>query len=164
MEIVPIMKDSVVCLSKKICQQLGGISPLAIVYRVTNSIKLIDPSTAQCKLMMLCYFINIIFKLINVFLVAEVNSASYWRDSFQSVFKSKQLTEYTVMDIEPIMEKDRVQFPGQGQISYKVSLFVHTLFKWNINNTFLNLNFKIKTFYKLPILKLHYYYYFLSNL
>jgi len=52
--------------------------------------------------------------------VAEVNSTSYWRDAFQSVFKSKQLTEYTVMDIEPIMEKDRVQFPGQGQISYKV--------------------------------------------
>lgn len=54
-------------------------------------------------------------------LVAEVSGASYWRDSFQSVFKSKQLTEYTVMDIEPIMEKDRVQFPGQGQISYKVN-------------------------------------------
>lgn len=54
--------------------------------------------------------------------MAEVNSNSYWRDTFQSVFKSKQLTEYTVMDIEPIMEKDRVQFPGQGQISYKVSV------------------------------------------
>jgi len=53
--------------------------------------------------------------------VAEVSSSAYWRDSFQSVFKSKQLTEYTVMDIEPIMEKDRVQFPGQGQLSYKVS-------------------------------------------
>jgi len=98
MEIVPVMKDSVVCLSKKMSQQLGGISPLCIVYRVTNSIKLIDPSTAQ---------------------LAEVNSGAYWRDSFQSVFKSKQLTEYTVMDIEPIMEKDRVQFPGQGQISFK---------------------------------------------
>lgn len=48
MEIVPIMKDSVVCLSKKASQQLGGINPLCIVYRVTNSIKLIDPSTAQC--------------------------------------------------------------------------------------------------------------------
>jgi len=53
--------------------------------------------------------------------VAEVSSSAYWRDSFQCVFKSKQLTEYTVMDIEPIMEKDRVQFPGQGQLSYKVS-------------------------------------------
>lgn len=52
--------------------------------------------------------------------MAEVNGSSYWRDSFQSVFTSKQLTKYTVMDIEPIMEKDRVQFPGQGQISYKV--------------------------------------------
>lgn len=59
--------------------------------------------------------------------MAEVSGASYWRDSFQSVFKSKQLTEYTVMDIEPIMEKDRVQFPGQGQISYKVNLTIHYL-------------------------------------
>lgn len=60
--------------------------------------------------------------------MAEVNSNSYWRDTFQSVFKSKQLTEYTVMDIEPIMEKDRVQFPGQGQISYKVIsvLIIHS--------------------------------------
>lgn len=49
MEIVPIMKDSVVCLSKKMSQQLGGINPLAVVYRVTNTIKLIDPSTAQGK-------------------------------------------------------------------------------------------------------------------
>lgn len=56
--------------------------------------------------------------------MAEVNSASYWRDVFQSVFKSKQLTEYTVMDIEPIMEKDRVQFPGQGQISFKVGFIL----------------------------------------
>jgi len=56
--------------------------------------------------------------------VAEVSSSAYWRDSFQSIFKSKQLTEYTVMDIEPIMEKDRVQFPGQGQLSYKVSVLV----------------------------------------
>lgn len=59
-----------------------------------------------------------------MFLVAEVNSGSYWRDSFQSIFKSKQLTEYTVMDIDPIMEKDRVQFPGQGQISYKVCYLI----------------------------------------
>lgn len=60
--------------------------------------------------------------MVYVILVAEVSSSAYWRDSFQSVFKSKQLTEYTVMDIEPIMEKDRVLFPGQGQISYKVTI------------------------------------------
>lgn len=71
---------------------------------------------------LLIFNIPISIKLNNIFyiLVAEVNGASYWRDSFQSIFKSKQLTEYTVMDIEPIMEKDRVQFPGQGQISFKV--------------------------------------------
>lgn len=48
-EIVPISKDSIVCLSKKTSQQLAGISPLALVYRVTNSIHLIDPLTNQSK-------------------------------------------------------------------------------------------------------------------
>lgn len=57
-EIVPVMKDSVVCLSKKVSQQLGGISPLCIVYRVTNSIKLIDPSTAQRK----CLYFSILWR------------------------------------------------------------------------------------------------------
>lgn len=62
--------------------------------------------------------------------MAEVSSAIYWRDNFQSIFKSKQLTEYTVMDIEPIMEKDRVQFPGQGQISYKVRNYILSLYNF----------------------------------
>lgn len=70
--------------------------------------------------------------------MAEVSSSAYWRDSFQSIFKSKQLTEYTVMDIEPIMEKDRVQFPGQGQLSYKVSVLV---FSCQISNTDKEMNY-----------------------
>lgn len=50
-EIVPLSKDSVVCLSKKLAQQLGGISPLCLVFRVTSTIYLIDPCTAQSKLL-----------------------------------------------------------------------------------------------------------------
>lgn len=46
-EIVPVSKNSVVCLSKKLTQTLGGISPICLVYRVTNSLHLIDPTTAQ---------------------------------------------------------------------------------------------------------------------
>lgn len=48
-EIVPISKDSVVCLPKKLAQQLGGISPISLVYRVTNTLHLIDPSSSQSK-------------------------------------------------------------------------------------------------------------------
>lgn len=49
MELVPISKDSVVCLPKKMSQQLGGIGGLCVVLRVTNAIHLIDPSSGQSK-------------------------------------------------------------------------------------------------------------------
>lgn len=95
-EIVPISKDSVVCLPKKLTQQFGGISPLCLIYRITNSIHLIDPSTAQ---------------------IAELGSILYWRSPFGTICDPRQLVEYIVMDIEPILEKQRNYFPGQGLIS-----------------------------------------------
>ncbi|CAH0547910.1 unnamed protein product [Brassicogethes aeneus] len=95
-DIVPVSKDSVVCLPKKLTQSLGGISPICLVYRVTNGLHLIDPLSAQ---------------------IAEVNSTVYYRNPFQSICNPKQLVEYIVMDIEPIMDKERKVFPGQGQIS-----------------------------------------------
>ncbi|XP_030749666.1 60S ribosomal export protein NMD3 [Sitophilus oryzae] len=95
-EIVPISKDSVVCLSKKMTQILAGISPLCLVYRVTNTLHLIDPTSGQ---------------------IAEINSNTYWRNQFNAIFNPKQLVEYVVMDIEPILDKDRKFFPGQGNIS-----------------------------------------------
>lgn len=49
-DIVPVSKDSVVCLPKKLTNLLGGISPLCLVYRVTNTLHLIDPTAAQSKL------------------------------------------------------------------------------------------------------------------
>ncbi|KAK0088365.1 hypothetical protein PV325_012263 [Microctonus aethiopoides] len=97
-EVVPISKDSVVCLSKKLTHQLGGINPVALVYRTTNSLHLIDVSSGQ---------------------IAEVNATVYWRYPFNSICNPKQLTEYIVMDIEPINFKDRKVFPGQGAISTK---------------------------------------------
>lgn len=46
-EIVPLSKDSLVCLPKKLTQQLGGISPICLVHRVTSTIHLIDANTGQ---------------------------------------------------------------------------------------------------------------------
>lgn len=48
-DIVPISKDSLVCLPKKLAQQLGSISQVCLVSRVANTIHLIDPLTAQSK-------------------------------------------------------------------------------------------------------------------
>jgi len=46
-EIVPISKDCLVCLPKKLNNQLGGIDPLCVVSRIASSVHLIHPSTAQ---------------------------------------------------------------------------------------------------------------------
>lgn len=48
-DIAPISKDSLVCLPKKLAQQLGSISQICLVSRVANTIHLIDPLTAQSK-------------------------------------------------------------------------------------------------------------------
>nr|CAD7597249.1 unnamed protein product [Timema genevievae] len=97
-EIVPVSKDSVVCLPPKLTHQLGGISPLCLVYRVTNTVHVIDPGSAQ---------------------IAEISSTVFWRHPFDSICNPKQLTEYIVMDLEPIKQKDRKIFPGQGAVSTK---------------------------------------------
>ncbi|OAD56654.1 60S ribosomal export protein NMD3 [Eufriesea mexicana] len=97
-EIVPISKDSVVCLSRKLSHQLGGINPICLVHKITNHIHLIDVSTGQ---------------------IAELNATLFWRHAFNSICNPKQLIEYIVMDIEQIKFKDRKFFPGQGTISNK---------------------------------------------
>lgn len=49
-DIIPIAKDGLVCLSKRLTQQLGSISPFCLVARVASTVHLIDPLTAQSKL------------------------------------------------------------------------------------------------------------------
>ncbi|XP_055381246.1 60S ribosomal export protein NMD3 [Condylostylus longicornis] len=97
-EIPPLSKDSLVCLDKTQQRQFGGISPLCLIHRVAKTIHLIDPLTAQ---------------------IAEVSGINYNRSPFEAICNPNRLTEYTVMDIEIIFDKDRKFFPGQGTISNK---------------------------------------------
>lgn len=97
-ELVPLSKDSVVCLPKKLSSQLGGIDQICLIYRVTNSVHLISPASAQ---------------------IAEVNATVFWRNPFHSICNPKQLTEYIVMDVEIRKNYDQKTFPGQGAISQK---------------------------------------------
>lgn len=97
-DIAPISKDSLVCLNKKLAQQLGSISQVCLVARVANTIHLIDPLTAQ---------------------IAEMNATVYYRQPFDAICNPKNLTEYIVMDVEVILIKDRNFFPGQGKVSQK---------------------------------------------
>ncbi|KAG1658197.1 60S ribosomal export protein NMD3 [Nymphon striatum] len=97
-EIVPICKDNVVCLPSALSRQLGNISQICICYGVSNSIRLINPANCQ---------------------VAELAGQQFWRNPCASLCGPKQLTEYIVMDIEIIRDKERQTFTGQGRISDK---------------------------------------------
>ncbi|XP_072939936.1 uncharacterized protein [Epargyreus clarus] len=97
-EIVPLSKDSVVCLPKKLRHQLGSISPICLVQRVTSTIHLIDVYTGQ---------------------VCDLSSTVYWRYPFTPICNPKQLVEYIVMDIDILKEKEKKSFPGQGMVSNK---------------------------------------------
>jgi nonsense-mediated mRNA decay protein 3 len=70
--------------------------------------------------------------------VAEVSSTIFWRYPFDSICDPKQLTEYIVMDIDLILDKDRKTFPGQGAVSSKV-FFIYAqanmkkfMFTWSL--------------------------------
>lgn len=52
---------------------------------------------------------------------ADINATTFFKDPFASLILPRQLTEFTVMDIEPIRDDERFTFAGQGAISKKVS-------------------------------------------
>ncbi|KAM3967174.1 LOW QUALITY PROTEIN: 60S ribosomal export protein NMD3 [Aphomia sociella] len=97
-EIVPLSKDSIVCLPKKLTHQLGSISPICLVNGVTSTIHLIDANTGQ---------------------VCDLSATVYWRYPFTPICNPKQLVEYIVMDIDILKEHEKKSFPGQGSVSNK---------------------------------------------
>ncbi|OXB70853.1 UNVERIFIED_CONTAM: hypothetical protein H355_013489 [Colinus virginianus] len=98
-EIVPVCKDNVVCLSPKLAQSLGNMSQICVCIRVTSTVHLIDPSTLQ---------------------IAEIDGNTYWRYPFNSLFNPKQLEEFIVMDINRVQEKKKPA--GAGARSNKHTL------------------------------------------
>ncbi|XP_020647474.3 60S ribosomal export protein NMD3 [Pogona vitticeps] len=98
-EIVPICKDNVVCLSPKLAQSLGNMSQICVCIRITSAIHIIDPNTLQ---------------------IAEIDGNTYWRHPFNSLSHPKQLEEFIVMDISRVHE--RKQNAGAGMKSTKHAL------------------------------------------
>eukprot|EP00049_Salpingoeca_infusionum_P023184 m.10779 g.10779 ORF g.10779 m.10779 type:complete len:516 (-) comp5617_c0_seq1:1260-2807(-) len=82
-EIIPICKDDVVCLSPQIRKKNGGFNPIAVCYRVGNSIHVIDPTTLNC---------------------AEVTAPTFWRNPFGTLCGHGHYTEFTVLDKEEIYD------------------------------------------------------------
>lgn len=69
------------CIPAKLASRLGNISPLCLVSRVATSIYLVDPLTLQ---------------------TAEINNAAYLRTPFRALCSYKALTEFIVLNIEPL--------------------------------------------------------------
>ncbi|PVU85686.1 hypothetical protein BB560_006948 [Smittium megazygosporum] len=79
-EIVPICKDDLVCLSKKAASSLGQISPIVLCVRVGAMVKIIDYRTLQ---------------------IADISSDVYWRSNeIKSVLTPRTLKEFYVLDVE----------------------------------------------------------------
>ena len=78
-ELIPICKDDLVALPPKIAQQIGGISPLTLCYRVGTAVNLIDPNILQ---------------------TADISTPIFWRAPFLPLADVREFTEFIVMDIE----------------------------------------------------------------
>eukprot|EP00898_Chlorokybus_atmophyticus_P007343 jgi/Chlat1/760/Chrsp104S00026 len=80
-EIVPVCKDDLVCLSARVSAALGNIGQLLLVTRVSNALLVLNPRTLR---------------------TAYVDATTYWRYPFRPLMTSRQLIEYVVLDIEPM--------------------------------------------------------------
>lgn len=79
LEVVPVCKDDLVFFPSRTAKSLGGLCPLVLCTRVGTSIHFIDPNTLRC---------------------ADISTAVYWRDPFNSLATSRNLIEFYVMDVE----------------------------------------------------------------
>lgn len=86
-EICPICREDLICLPIKVSISLGNLGPLVICTKITNAITLMDPFTLR-----VCFF----------------DADQYWRAPFKSLFCSKELVEYMVLDVEPVSSEINV--------------------------------------------------------
>lgn len=82
-EIVPVCKDDLVCLSPAVARNHGCMGQIGLCVNVGSSIHVLDFNTLQ---------------------VGEILATSYWADPFYAVASAAQLIELTVIDIEPVRD------------------------------------------------------------
>ncbi|KAG1466214.1 hypothetical protein G6F56_004733 [Rhizopus delemar] len=84
-EIVPICRDDLVCIPKKLAHNFGNISRLLICTRISSSIHLLD---------------------FNTLAIADVSTKQYFRQPFIALGSAKSMIEYYVLDVEPLGPED----------------------------------------------------------
>lgn len=104
------------CLPPKLAQQLGNMGQICIITRVTQTVHLIDPISAQSKIVD-----GVSAKNCTLLSVAEMSGATFWRYPFQSLCQSRQLTKFLVMEVDLVLEREKRHVSGAGQLSNKVT-------------------------------------------
>jgi len=84
-EIPPICRDELICLPPKLCSSFGGISPLLVCSKISNSLHFKNPLTIKEY-----YF----------------STEEYWNYEFIASATRTSLQEFIVLDIELLNEKD----------------------------------------------------------
>lgn len=79
-EIVPLCKDDLLVLPPKLSSYLGGLGPVVIVSRISQSITVTDPLTLQS---------------------ADISAPLFFKHPISPLMSYKQATEYIVLDVEP---------------------------------------------------------------
>lgn len=83
-EIVPICKEDLVVLPKRVAKSQGFESNrLVLCSKIASTVHFMDPTTLK---------------------TTEITAANFWKSPFSSLASSKSMTEYMVLDVEPIGE------------------------------------------------------------
>jgi nonsense-mediated mRNA decay protein 3 len=85
-EIAPICKDDLIILPRELASKQSNISPLVLVKKVSNSISLIDPLSAERT---------------------DINAEKYWRNNFNSLMSSRQMIRFVVLSVEAVLVEQK---------------------------------------------------------
>ncbi len=94
-EIVPVCKNDIVVIPRKLAQKEGNIPRVLLVDKVASNLHLVDTRTGQR---------------------AEIDSDRYWRYKFPAAVSKSQLVRFTVLSVEPLVRKQAASAPKRGQI------------------------------------------------
>ncbi|KAJ4322746.1 ribosome-binding protein [Neodidymelliopsis sp. IMI 364377] len=95
-EIVPICKDDLVVLPIPLAKKAGNIAPLGLCTRIGTSVQLLDPQTLQ---------------------TADIDQKLYWRTPFRPLADVQELTEFIVLDIEPLGKQVGRHFLAEATVA-----------------------------------------------
>ncbi|ESW98218.1 hypothetical protein KL918_004037 [Ogataea parapolymorpha] len=84
-EIVPICKDDLVVLPKKLAKSMGDMSRLVLCSKVSNMVQFIDPVSLQ---------------------TGDLLAQVFWRTPFVALADVTQMVEFIVLDVEPTGQRN----------------------------------------------------------